>query len=365
VAFGQECLEQNRPKDQSEKSDNQNFHSAPGDWALRRSRQERTSADAKKPKPEDGQGGDAGQQEPGLEIEAKLCEFGHRGATQFDTTDLSILADCQAMSTILDKIVASKQREIEETRKRVSEAELERQLAEAPPVRAFAAALAIPGEIQVIAEVKKASPSAGVIRSDFDPVAIAQAYERHGAACISVLTDAPFFQGSLSHLSVIRTAVLRPLLRKDFILDRYQLLEARLAGADAVLLIAEILEEPDLPRLLHEAGALGLESLVEFYDAQNLPRVLDSGAHLIGINNRDLRTFVTRLEHTLDLAARVPADRCLVSESGIRTPADVLRLQAAGVRAILVGETLMRAPDLGTKLDELRGISLQTGGRAV
>ncbi len=269
------------------------------------------------------------------------------------------------MSTILDKIVASKQREIEEARKQVSEPELERRLAEAPPARDFGAALSSPGEIRVIGEVKKASPSAGVIRSDFDPVAIAQAYERHGAACISVLTDAPFFQGNLSHLSAIRAAVSRPLLRKDFILDRYQLLEARLAGADAVLLIAEILQASDLPRLLREAGALGLEALVELYDAENLSRVIDSSARLIGINNRDLRTFVTRLEHTLELAARVPADRCLVSESGIRTRADVLRLQEAGVRAILVGETLMRSPDLGAKLDELRGVDLQAGGRPV
>src|SRR5438034_6036645 len=142
-----------------------------------------------------------------------------------------------------------------------------------------------------------------------------------------------------------------PLLRKDFILDRYQLLEARTAGADAVLLIAEVLEGEELHRLLRQAQELGLQALVELYDADNLPRVLDSGARLIGVNNRDLRTFVTRLEHTLDLAARIPSACCLVSESGVRTRHDVLRLQAAGVRAVLVGETLMRAPDIGAKLD--------------
>ena len=221
--------------------------------------------------------------------------------------------------------------------------------------RPFGAALTAPGGIQIIAEVKRASPSAGLIRADFDPVAIARIYADHGAACISVLTDAPFFQGHLSYLSRIREAVDRPLLRKDFLLDRYQLLEARLAGADAVLLIAEILEGPALPRLLHQAHELGLEALVELHDAGNLDRVVDSGARIIGINNRDLRSFENALEHTLDLVQRIPADCCVVSESGIRSREDILRLQAAGVRAVLIGETLMQAPDIGTRLEELRG----------
>jgi indole-3-glycerol phosphate synthase len=259
------------------------------------------------------------------------------------------------MSTVLDRIVTSKRRELDEARARVPAAELERRLAEAPPVRDFRAALEAPGGVQIIAEVKKASPSAGVLRADFDPVAIARAYERHGAACLSVLTDEPFFQGSLAYLSAIRAAVAPPLLRKDFILDRYQLLQARCAGADAVLLIAEILDDEQLPRLVRQAGEVGLQALVELYEAGNLPRVVDSGARLIGINNRDLRTFVTRLEHTLGLAARLPAGCCLVSESGIRTRDDILRLQEAGVRAVLIGETLMRAPDIGAKLDELNG----------
>jgi indole-3-glycerol phosphate synthase len=259
------------------------------------------------------------------------------------------------MSTVLDKIVQSKHRELEEARGRVPEQELTRRLADAPPVRDFRAALEAPGGIQVIAEIKKASPSAGVLRADFDPMAIARTYAAHGAACISVLTDAPFFQGHLSHLTAIRAVVPTPLLRKDFILDRYQLLEARTAGADAVLLIAEVLDGPALPRLLGAADELGLQALVELYDAANLPRVVDSGARLIGVNNRDLRTFVTRLEHTLELAPRLSAGCCLVSESGIRDRQDVLRLQASGVRAVLVGETLMRASDIGAKLDELRG----------
>jgi indole-3-glycerol phosphate synthase len=259
------------------------------------------------------------------------------------------------MSTILDTIVASKQREIAEARARLPQRELERRLSDAPPVRDYQAALTQPGGIQVIAEVKKASPSAGVLREDFDPVAIARIYERHGAAALSVLTDAPFFQGQLGYLTAIRAAVAPPLLRKDFIIDPYQLLEARVAGADAVLFIAEVLEGEALPRLLRAAHEHGLQALVELHDATNLSRVLDSGARLVGINNRDLRTFVTRLEHTLELATRVPADCCLVSESGIRNRTDVLRLEAAGVRAVLVGETLMRAPDIGAKLDELRG----------
>lgn len=259
------------------------------------------------------------------------------------------------MTTILDDIVASKARELAESRQRLPEAELERRLAAAPPVRDFRAALDRPGSVQVIAEVKKASPSVGVIRADFDPVAIAEIYARHGAACISVLTDKPYFQGDLAYLTQIRARVPTPLLRKDFIIDPYQVLEARAAGADAVLLIAEILPDPKLNQLLREIHQLGMQALVELYDAENLPRVVDCGVKLIGINNRNLRTFVTKLENTLDLADKVPKDRCLVSESGIKTRQDILRLQQAGVKAVLVGETLMAAPDIGKKLEELRG----------
>lgn len=269
------------------------------------------------------------------------------------------------MTTVLDTIVASKRQEIADARRRIPDRELERRLVEAPPVRDFRSALERPAGMQVIAEVKKASPSAGLLRADFQPVEIARIYEQHGAACLSVLTDMPFFQGQLAYLTAIRAAIALPLLRKDFILDRYQLLEARLAGADAVLLIAEILPGPELSELLSQTWELGMEALVELYDADNLPRVLDSKARLIGVNNRDLRTFVTRLEHTLELAARIPIGCYLVSESGIRTRQDVLRLEAAGVRAILVGETFMRAADIGAKLDELRGVTGRDGGKAV
>jgi indole-3-glycerol phosphate synthase len=260
------------------------------------------------------------------------------------------------MSSILDGIVAYKRQEIAAARARIPDAQLEEAILKgaAPPVRDFRAALEHAEGVAIIAEVKKASPSAGLLRADFDPVAIARIYEQNGAACISVLTDEPRFQGHLRYLKDIRAEVSPPLLRKDFILDRYQLLEARLAGADAVLLIAEILEEDALPRLLDEATEQGLQALVELYDGGNLRRVLDSGARLIGINNRDLRTFQTRLEHTLDVIADLPSDVCLVSESGIRTRADIERLQTAGVRAVLIGETFMRAPDIGAKLRELR-----------
>jgi indole-3-glycerol phosphate synthase len=259
------------------------------------------------------------------------------------------------MTTILDQIVAGKRREVATRRAEAPLGALERRLATAPAVRDFRAALCRGPGLGIIAEVKKASPSAGVLRADFDAVAIARAYERGGADAISVLTDEPHFQGRLSYLSAVRAAVAPPVLRKDFIVDRYQIVEARIAGADAVLLIAEVLDERALPALVSDIHALGMQALVELYDRDNLPRVLDSGSGLIGVNNRDLRTFVTRLEHTLELAAAIPADCCLVSESGIRTHDDLLRLQAAGVRAVLVGEMLMRSADPAEALRRLRG----------
>jgi indole-3-glycerol phosphate synthase len=259
------------------------------------------------------------------------------------------------MATILDRIVETKLREIAAARAAVPEAELESRAAAAPPPRDFRSAVRRVAQIAVIAEVKKASPSAGVIRADFDPVAIATAYAAHGAAAISVLTDVEYFRGHLRYLTDVRAAVGVPVLRKDFVLDRYQLLEARAAGADAVLLIAECLPGDRLHALQREAVALGLHTLVELHDADQLPRVIDCGAPVIGINNRDLRTFVTRLEHTLELLPKIPADRTVVSESGIRTHADLLTLGRAGAHAVLVGESLMRAGDVGAALDALRG----------
>jgi indole-3-glycerol phosphate synthase len=259
------------------------------------------------------------------------------------------------MATVLDSILASKRREVAAAKERLPKRMLERRLINAPPIRPFRDALLRSGGFGIIAEVKKASPSAGVLRADFDPVDIAKTYAAHGAACVSVLTDEPYFQGHLDYLTAIRAAIDLPLLRKDFIFDRYQLVEARAAGADAVLLIAEVVPDPDLARLLIEARALGLETLVELHDAEQLPRVVACNAELIGINNRDLRTFETRLDHTLNLASDVPTDRCLVSESGIRSRDDIDRLRAAGVRGVLVGESLMRAPDIGAALQALLG----------
>lgn len=258
--------------------------------------------------------------------------------------------------SILDRIVRTKWQELATAQAACPVSELERQVEALPPTRGFADALRRPGEVRVIAEVKKASPSAGVIRADFDPASIARMYQSHGAACISVLTDESYFQGHLEHLKAVRTAVSIPLLRKEFILDRYQLLEARLAGADAALLIAEILPRDRLAVLHQQARDLGLDVLVELHDAEQLPRVLDSGATLIGINNRNLRTFATRLEHTLELLPQIPRGVTVVSESGIRTAADMARLRDAGVAAVLVGESLMRAPDIGAALLSLRGI---------
>jgi indole-3-glycerol phosphate synthase len=260
------------------------------------------------------------------------------------------------MTTILDAIVENKKREVAAAQRTVPWRDLERRLSGAPAVRDFQKALESPHEVRIIAEVKKASPSAGVLREEFDPVAIARAYEQHGAACVSVLTDAHYFKGHLSDLTAVREAVTIPVLRKDFILDPYQLLEARTAGADAVLLIAEILDDATLACLMREARGLGLQTLVEIHDAENLPRVVAAGAGLVGINNRDLRTFTTRLEHTLTLVKTLPPQVCVVSESGIHRREDLERLREAGVRAALVGETLMRAPDIGQKLRELRGL---------
>lgn len=259
------------------------------------------------------------------------------------------------MSSILDRIVATKRLEVAAARQQRPFAELQSQLADAPPPRDFFHALQKPGPIRLIAEVKKASPSKGIIRQDFDPVAIARIYAESGATCISVLTDTPYFQGKLEYLTAIRQVVDVPLLRKDFILDPYQLVEARVAGADAVLLIAECLGDCELRSLHNAALELGLTPLVEFYEPENLPRVLEAGATLIGVNNRNLRTFEVDLGHTIRMRERIPENCLLVGESGIHSRADVERLEAAGVDAILVGERLMAQPDIAASVRSLLG----------
>ena len=259
------------------------------------------------------------------------------------------------MSTILDEILEQKRREVAAARERVSFNVLESRLASSPPVRGFLAALLAANRPGLIAEVKKASPSAGLIRPDFDPVTIARQYEVAGANCLSVLTDEHFFQGHLDYLRDIRQIVRIPVMRKEFIIDRYQIAEARVAGADCVLLIAECLDDVQLHNLYGYARSLGMDVLIELYDLENVPRVLATGTKLLGINNRDLRTFVTSLEHTFTVKKLVPDDVLLVSESGIGTHADILRLRSEGIGAVLVGESLMRQSDIGVAVRTLMG----------
>ena len=262
------------------------------------------------------------------------------------------------MSDILERILARKAEEVRARAARLPLAELAARCADLSGTRGFAAAIEAriaAGQAGVIAEVKKASPSKGVIRPDFDPAAIARSYAAGGATCLSVLTDVDFFQGSDACLEQARAACALPLLRKDFVIDPYQVYEARALGADCILLIVAALDDGTLLELALIAAELDLDVLVEVHDAAELERALDVPAPLIGINNRDLRSFETSLQTTLDLRVRAPADVLLVSESGIHTPADVARLRAAGVHAFLVGEAFMRAPDPGVELQRLFG----------
>lgn len=261
----------------------------------------------------------------------------------------------EALSTILDEILEQKHREVAAARERIPFSTLERRIPAAPPVRGFLEALKAANKPGLIAEVKKASPSAGLIRADFDPVAIARQYEVAGATCLSVLTDEHFFQGHLDFLQAIRQIVRIPVMRKEFIIDRYQIAEARVAGADCVLLIAECLDDVQLNDLYQYARSLGMDVLIELYDLENVERVLATGTKLLGINNRDLRTFVTSLEHTFRVKQLVPEDILLVSESGIASHADIQRLRAEGIGAVLVGESLMRQPDIGIAVRSLMG----------
>ena len=256
---------------------------------------------------------------------------------------------------ILDDIIAYKKEELASTKRRTPLADIKSRAADREPTRGFGIALAGCEEIRLIAEVKKASPSKGVIREDFDPIAIARVYESAGASCISVLTEQRFFQGRLEYLDAIRKAVALPLLRKDFIIDPYQIIEARAAGADAVLLIAACLERRQLEDFIGMARQLQLDVLVESHTHRELDKALLAGAVLVGINNRDLGTFVTDLQTTIDLMRDVPGDRTVVSESGIGTRGDVIKLQRSGVDAVLVGEGLMREKDIGKKVKELLG----------
>ena len=261
------------------------------------------------------------------------------------------------LSDILARILAWKRQEVAHARRSVPLAELQRQIEDLPPTRSFRQALQPQptGGPRIIAEIKKASPSAGLIRADFDPVAIAVTYQQHGAAAISVLTDAKFFEGELAFLDSVHQAVTLPLLRKDFVIDAYQLYEARVHRADAVLLIAAALDAGQLNDYADLSLELGLEPLVEVHSREELKKAVASPGRLIGINNRDLHTFTTDIATTLELMPDVPSGYIVVSESGLKDHATLRSLEQQGVAAFLVGESLMREDDIGGKLDALRG----------
>ena len=254
--------------------------------------------------------------------------------------------------TILEQILEVKLREIEGAKQKLPAVSLGGALERAEPVRSLKKAL-LARSPAIIAEIKKASPSAGILRKDFNPTQIAREYEKNGAAAISVVTEVHHFRGNLEDLACLRWAVRVPLVRKDFIVDPYQIVEARIAGADAVLLIASLLDTISLGKLRQETEALGMEALVEIHDETELARALEAGAALVGVNNRDLRTFETSLEVSLRLAPRLPKAVVSVAESGIKGADDILRLRKAGYRGFLIGEELMRAPSPGEALSGL------------
>jgi indole-3-glycerol phosphate synthase len=266
------------------------------------------------------------------------------------------MSDPREVSGILQRILAVKAEEVAAAERAKPLAALEAEVRHAPPVRDFIGALEAKlaaGKAAVIAEIKKASPSKGVLREGFEPAAIASSYARHGAACLSVLTDRQFFQGSLSHLAEARAACPLPVLRKDFVIDPYQVYEARAGGADCILLIAAALEPGTMRELESVARGLGVAVLVEVHNAPELERALQLETRLIGINNRNLHTFETRLDTTLDLLGGVPADRLVVTESGILHSEDVARMRESNVGCFLVGEAFMRAEDPGLELERL------------
>jgi len=259
---------------------------------------------------------------------------------------------------ILDRIMAVKRAEVAAAKASVPMTTLEKRAGEAGGARDFVAALRKnidAGGAAVIAEIKRASPSKGLLREQFAPAAIAKSYAAGGAACLSVLTDREFFQGAPEHLAAARAACTLPALRKDFVFDPYQVLEARAFGADCILLIAACLSAAEMKALEGVALELGMAVLVEVHDAAELEAALTLRTPLVGVNNRDLRTFETRIETTLELLERMPADRIVITESGIASPADVARLRSRGVNAFLVGEAFMRAPDPGGALRALFG----------
>ncbi|MGQ4660306.1 indole-3-glycerol phosphate synthase TrpC [Lysobacter sp. F6437] len=260
------------------------------------------------------------------------------------------------MSDILATILARKHEEIRQRSQIRTLDSVRARAASQPPTRGFVEAIRrkhAAGEAAVIAEVKKASPSKGLIRKDFDPAAIARSYEAGGAACLSVLTDVDFFQGSNRYLGEARDACSLPVLRKDFIVDPYQVYEARMIGADCILLIVAALEDGPLVEMANLAHELGMDVLVEVHDIDELERTLQADCELVGVNNRDLRSFEVSLDTSLDLKTAVPPDRTMVTESGIASRDDVARLRGAGIHTFLIGESFMREPDPGAALQRM------------
>ncbi len=256
---------------------------------------------------------------------------------------------------ILDEILTRKKKEIEQAKAELSKEDIIARIADLPPPRDFKSAIAKPGQINLIAEIKKASPSRGIIREDFDPAGIARIYQGSGAQALSVLTDEQFFKGSLGHLGQVRTVTAIPILRKDFIVDQYQIYQSFLAGADAVLLIAGLLSKNELVDFLSIAAGLGMSSVVEVHSAEDVGKIQGMDIQIVGINNRDLTSFKIDLGTTERLIGALPKNTIIISESGIKTSRDVKRLKDLGVKAVLIGETFMASADIAEEVRQVMG----------
>jgi indole-3-glycerol phosphate synthase len=256
---------------------------------------------------------------------------------------------------ILTKIIEEKKKEVEIAKERLPLSSIQKQLTVLPSSRGFRQTISKEHDIVLIGEIKKASPSSGLLRRDFDPVRIAQVYRAYGARALSILTDEKFFQGKLAYVDAVRREVYLPILRKDFIIDKYQIYESKLYGADAVLLIADLLSRSELFQFLEICKNLAMDAVVEIHNEEDLNKSLSVDSQVIGINNRNLHTFEVNLEVTSNLIGSIPEDKTIISESGIKTYEDVMFLKSLGVNAVLIGETFMRSDDIGSKVRELMG----------